>query len=473
MPQVRRARLIGILVLAAAAVCAAAASEPTRVKPGINFFTPAGDVELGRASAAEAERQLPILHDPAVDAYVSAVGKRLAAAAPGAKYPYQFEVINLSEGNAFSLPGGFLYISRGMLEFVSTEGQLAGVLAHEIAHVALRHGTNQVTKANMTRAIFGAPAHGIGIMRKLGGVGLNVLFLKFSRTAEEQADVVGAQIMAAAGYDPREMAEEFERERKQEARQPGLLRRFLSDHPATADREARVRKEITRLRVAPAPAVGNLAAVQAELRRLPPAATQQAAQTNPPGNAPSTVLPIRIDPPSTTFRTFRHRSGLFQIAYPENWEVGENSTGFGAVIAPSGGILKTADGSPSFICGVMLNHYDPLESRAEPGNAPVTLETGIEDLVHTLTLANPGLRPVAGTERRGFIAGRQGLSVVLSGNSPAIGQESRILVVTRELTDGHLLYALFASPGRLYAGLSSVFEKMILSLQVDDRVPHR
>src|SRR5438105_4219099 len=135
---VRFTALLGI-----AALLMAAAPRPTSVRPGFNLFTPEQDVELGRESAAEVERQVPIVKDSSTERYVSGIGKRLAAVAPGPKFPYEFKVTNLSDVNAFALPGGFMYVNRGLIEFVPTEGQLAGVMAHEMSHVALRHQTNQ------------------------------------------------------------------------------------------------------------------------------------------------------------------------------------------------------------------------------------------------------------------------------------------------------------------------------------------
>src|SRR2546430_179164 len=215
-PETMRRHLLraGVIVLTGLVLAAAATFGQTSVKPGFNLFSASQDVELGRQSAAQIERKIPILRDYEVASYVSRIGARLARVAPGARYPYQFKVANLSDINAFALPGGFIYVHRGLIERVRTEGELAGVMAHEISHVALRHQTNQVSKAYLAKAGVGILAHLFGgnssqssqVMETVGGLGLNSLFLRFSRKAEEEADVVGAQTMARAGYDPREMA---------------------------------------------------------------------------------------------------------------------------------------------------------------------------------------------------------------------------------------------------------------------------
>jgi len=178
--------------------------------------------------------------------------------------------VNASDINAFALPGGYLYLNRGLIEAAKSEGQLAGVMAHEMAHVALRHGTNQASKAYLGQA-------GLGVLGGLvdsksdstqktigavGGFGLNTLFLKFSRTDEEQSDIVGAQMMAKAGYDPKDMVDFFEMLRSKASRDPGKVEQFFSSHPPPKDRAARIRKEMKMLKISPTPGRGRLPAGQ-------------------------------------------------------------------------------------------------------------------------------------------------------------------------------------------------------------------
>src|SRR5688572_7552361 len=133
-------RRIGAMLVSVSLASAAPAAA-------INLFSVRQDEELGRRAAADAERQLPMLRDGSVEGYVNAIVRRLAAAAPGPRFEYRARVVNAPDLNAFALPGGFIYVNRGLIEAVRTEGELAGVLAHEMAHVAQRHGTSQVTKA--------------------------------------------------------------------------------------------------------------------------------------------------------------------------------------------------------------------------------------------------------------------------------------------------------------------------------------
>src|SRR5947208_4539491 len=145
--------LIAFLVISAAAI----ANAQTKIKPGFNLFSAEQDVEVGRQSATEAEQQLPILNDSQVNAYVNRIGQRLAANSGGPQFQYQFHVVNASDINAFALPGGYIFLNRGVLDNARNEGEVAGVLAHEISHVALRHGTHQASKAYLAQA-------GIGIL---------------------------------------------------------------------------------------------------------------------------------------------------------------------------------------------------------------------------------------------------------------------------------------------------------------------
>jgi hypothetical protein len=233
-----------------------AADGRTVLKPGWNMFSPQQDVEVGQQVAPDAERQLRMLNNSRVDAYVNDLGRRLAAHAPGEKFPYRFKVVNDRAINAFALPGGPIYLNRGVLESADNESQVASVLAHEIAHVALRHGTNQASKASaaqMPLAILGGMIGSNstkGVLAQLGAsFAVNSILLKYSRTAESQADLMGAQILFDSGYDPRAMAQFFE---KLEARQRGSGQvEFFSNHPSPEHRIERVNQEVDLLGGAP------------------------------------------------------------------------------------------------------------------------------------------------------------------------------------------------------------------------------
>jgi Zn-dependent protease with chaperone function len=493
METKRNTRVAATVMAAAfAAFTAAPAFAQTPVKAGFNVFSVEQDVEIGRQSAIEAERQLPLLRDSSIQSYVEQVGRRLAESAPGPKFPYTFKVVNASDVNAFALPGGPTYVTRGLIETVRNEGELAGVMAHEIAHVALRHGTNQASKAYLAQAgigILGGLLGGGGgsttaqIAQAIGGFGLNALFMKFSRTAETQADILGTQMMARAGYDPEAMATMFQLLKAQQGREPGKLAQFFSDHPSPANRETVVRQEAQKLGArGRIEVVGGLDTVKSRLRGMGTAPSMaqiaRGATASSGSSAPSgSSVPVgTIAQPSTRMRTYRNRSGFFEIQYPENWRVAESS-GYGATFFPEGGAVRASNGRDALVYGVVINHYEPFAG--EPGdvfNQPIrgqgTLEQATNDLANQLTQGNPHLRVVPNSTRRQTLDNGRALSVVLAGRSPVTGQQERVTVFTRELPDGHVIYALFIAPDRDYSALSNSFQKMVSTLRINDESFH-
>ena len=245
-PALRRLSAAGLItaVVVVIQVCWAAGRTP--LKPGWDLFTPEQDVELGQRASAKIGQQLILLNDPRVDNYLDALGKKLAAKAPGYKFPYQYRCVNDESINAFALPGGFVYINRGVIEAADDEAQLAGVMAHETSHVALRHGTSHASKAEVWQIPFGILGAVAGPLAQLGAdFTLNSVLLKYSREDETQADVLGTQILYDSGYDPRALAQFFEKiEADSKGKQPA---QFFSDHPNPGNRTERIGEEVDKL----------------------------------------------------------------------------------------------------------------------------------------------------------------------------------------------------------------------------------
>ena len=227
-------------------VTASLAVAQTRIMVPNNNYTPAQDVELGQQAAKEVEQQLPLLRDDGIESFVDRIGRRLVQVTPSElqhrEFQYSFKVINVREINAFALPGGPMYINRGMIQAAAVEGEVAGVMAHELSHVILRHGTAGATKQQpfAIGAIAGAIAGAI-IGGNVGQVvaqgtqfGLGTYFLRYSREYEKQADLLGVQLMARAGYNPLDLMHMFQTIEKQSG---GGGPQFLSDHPNPGDRE--------------------------------------------------------------------------------------------------------------------------------------------------------------------------------------------------------------------------------------------
>jgi predicted Zn-dependent protease len=243
---------------------------------GFSIVSVQQEIQIGREENAQVRKQMAELRDRQVAAYITRLGQRLAKAAPGAKYPYSFAVANYREINAFSLPGGPVWINRGVLHAAGNESQVAGVLAHEIAHIAQRHAADQMEKTLLTQwslGVLGAMlgnVGGAGTAQAAGAMIANGVFLKFSREDEREADRVGLQIMTRAGWDGRGMTELFEVLRREANRDPSAVEVFFSTHPSPQDR-------LDRLRASAAKARGGVRdtkefhAIHAHLAHLAPA----------------------------------------------------------------------------------------------------------------------------------------------------------------------------------------------------------
>jgi beta-barrel assembly-enhancing protease len=228
------------------------AQGPTQFHPGFNLFSKDQDVQLGKENAEQVRKQTTVIKDPVLSDYVTRVGKRLVSAreAQESGFPFTFEVVADPSINAFALPGGPMFINTGLLRAVDNEAQLAGVMGHEMSHVILRHGTNQASKSKLIElpALLGSQMAGgsmAGQLAQIGiGLGAGSVLLKFSRTAESQADLMGSHLMAESGYNPIEMARFFN---KLNAEGGQRAPQFLSDHPNPANRQKAIEEEIQRL----------------------------------------------------------------------------------------------------------------------------------------------------------------------------------------------------------------------------------
>jgi beta-barrel assembly-enhancing protease len=214
----------------------------------INFYSLEKEIAIGHQLAAEVERQLKFIDDPVITEYINRIGQNIALNSD-AKVPFTIKVVDSDEVNAFALPGGFFFVNKGLILAADNESEVAGVMAHEIAHVAARHGTEQVSKGQLINfgsiplIFLGGP---IGIAaRSAANLALPLTFLKFSRGAEEEADMLGAQYAWASGYDPAGMVSMFEKLSAKESKKPGTMAKIFSDHPATGDRAETVRRHIS------------------------------------------------------------------------------------------------------------------------------------------------------------------------------------------------------------------------------------
>jgi predicted Zn-dependent protease len=438
----------------------------TRIVAPDNKYDPNDDVRLGREAAAEAERQLPLLRDDSVSSFVEDRGTRLVAAIPDEfrhkEFRYTFKVVNVREINAFALPGGPMYLNRGMIEAARTEGEMVSVMAHELSHVALRHGTAQAGKATkyglgqLAGAILGAVIGGnVGAVVAQGTqFGLGAAFLRFSRDYERQADLLGSQLMARAGYDPREMANMFQTIQKQGGSSGP---EWLQSHPNPENRQAAINKEAQSLKVTGTPIrnTSEFDQIHARLERMPRAPKTEDAVKNAErgtGSGGGARPTGRVEPPSSSFRRYSE-GDIFEVSVPSNWrELQERDS---VTFAPAGA-YGAVNGQNVYTHGLQIGLSQ---------SAGRDLETSTDALVQEFARGNPNLR--GGTRfERVSVDGRQALRTTLSNVNESTRQPETIQLVTAEMPNGDLLYALGVAPSNAYGSYRGVFNRIIASIRL-------
>jgi Zn-dependent protease with chaperone function len=427
-------------------------AQQRKLKPGWNLFSKKQDIQLGREAAAEIEKKVELVDKRELNNYIERIGRALASQPQADDYPYAFKVVKDKNINAFALPGGPTYVNAGLILEAETEAQLAGVLAHEIAHVALRHGTNQVTKANLIRLPVMLAGIAIGsdsLLAQLGqlgvGLGATSLLLKFSRGAERDADLLGARIMSQAGYNPIEMARFFE---KLEAEGGARAPQFFSSHPNPGNR---------------------VKAVEEEIRYLPqrrydtdtdqlPRMKEIASRIPPPPKSlreSSSHAAIRVSRPSDQFLQYRSRE--FRLSYPENWRAYGDRDSASITFAPAAAIQRRPSGATSVGYGAIVSYYYPEKRRFK-------LQKATRELIERLLAANPTMRTGTQRTRKIRVDGKKAILTVLSSDSHYKGETEIDRVVTVARPQG-LFYIVFIAPQSESARAQPVFDKILASVR--------
>lgn len=466
--------LATVLLLAAPLVWA----DRTVIKPGWNIFTTDQDVEIGQKLATQAESKMPMLGDQRVENYLNALGRRVARHAPGAKFPYEFHVVNSQQVNSFALPGGEVFIYRGVIEEAGDEAQLAGVIAHEISHVALRHGTNQATKAEMSTGILGILGGFVGggsvgaVISNAGeDLATSSFLLKYSRSTETQADILGTQILYDAGYDPRAMGQFFE---NIEQGKHGKFAEMFSNHPIPERRIERIDQEIDNMGGPPKDYQTDSAEFR-EIRRYvvslppPPEKAQRRFSTADirPAPQPAPVAPVHSDVPPNMHA---YTGATFTAYFPTDW----HATGQGdsvSILAPHG-VVVDAQGNPIAAYGVIADVFQPegmnqagvADGTSSAAETPsVTLEDATNQLMASLRESSPNLKAITLREEI-ELDGQPALSVKLANDSHLGGPETDLLVTV--LRPQGLLYIICAAPQSEYSDYSDTFQQIISSIHL-------
>ena len=438
----------------------------TVLKPGWNMFSPEQDVELGLKASGEVPRQVLLLNDSRVDTYVNNLGRRLSANAPGFRFPYTFKVVNDQGINAFALPGGSVYINRGVIDAADNESQLAGVMAHEISHVALRHGTNQASKgsvAQMPLAILGGLLGNnstAGALAQLAaGFTMNSVLLKYSRDAESQADLMGTQILYDSGLDARAMGQFFG---KLEGRGGSA---FFSDHPNPDRRIESSNEEAARLGSAPRNNDSQeFDRIKRYVKTLPVPRPNQLQSQQQQGGAQGNRQP-------TSDRFVPFENSALRIEHPENWRA--FGQGDAVSFAPNYGMVNDNNGNQALVYGAIVNIFEPHSDRygqqlQGPGfgqEQGMPAAEATDQLVQELRQTNPNMRIVRRHERIN-VNGVSGLSTFLSNDSPVqgSGRETNWLVTVPQ-PEG-LLFFVFTAPEREFQGYQYTFQQMLDSVRL-------
>jgi len=385
------------------------------------------------------------------------LGNELASHAPGFRYPYQFDVFVDPEIRSLALPGGYIYVSSGLVTAMQTEPQLASVLAHQIAHVAARHGSQQVSTrySRLGTSRLGRVSVSDAISRLNITIDPDSPVSAFSSQAEQHADAIATQILYDSRFDPRQIPIAFQRL----ANQGDLSRDFVANHPTQPNRTAAIRRELQRQGPLLSSWRGTSAAFQT--------AQQVLRNESPIGLASSDAGGPLL--PSARLTTYRGRD--FDIQYPDNWNIEDRTSS--VMLAPDGGIVR---GSLAY--GMMMDTFQPRNqtnvfglggrnSFSLPGNndtvASTTVSIATDELISELRRSNPNMRVIRRTSTR--VDGFEAMNVELSNDSPIGGTEVNSLTAVLH-SEGLLYYFMGVAPQSQYSRYAPTFDRMIQSIRL-------
>ena len=422
------------------------------------------DIQVGREYAAQVERQMRVVSNQELTAYINRVGKRLVATGLlDQDFPYSFKVVQEPSINAFALPGGPMFVHTGLIAAAGNEAQMAGVLAHELSHVSLRHGIANASKqqtisglGGLAGAVLGSViGGGLGELAAQGTqMGTQAWAMKYSRGAESEADLLGGYTMAKAGYNPLELANFFEKLEKEMGGNPGAVAQWFSSHPNPGNRVAAIQSQMPFMAQGPFDArEGDLDKMRKIVQSLPGGSKgkgeQRAGPRAVPANSPAPDFPI-----SQNLR--RLNTGGLSLEVPDNWHAGGNQQGTQLMILPEGGVVEGG----GIGAGMMIGAFQPKQAR--------TLEDAHQELVQTLIRQNQGKIRMEARPQNVQIDGRNGLLTRMSGPSPYQGGKENEFVASVGMQN-QLLYFVLIGPASQWSKLEPVYRATLQSVRMNKR----
>lgn len=426
------------------------------------------EIQLGKEAAAQVQREMEVIHNPEVENWLNQIGQKLAKTPQANNYPYYFRLVNDDSINAFALPGGPMFVNTGLIKAADNEGEVAGVLAHEMSHVALRHGAAQVTKQQRYGTLFGvigaiggtltADQNGnCGLLCQITqagtSLGANSVLMKFSRGYERDADLNGARMMAAAGYDPLQLPRFFEKLQAKQgtAGEPRGLALWLASHPATGSRIQYVSEDIKFYPKRSYTAnTGDFARVKKIIATIPPPKMQPAKlialKDNP---TPRTNLPDGLKD---------YPANGFSIGYPSGWQAGQPQGGGSLYLIPQGGVVQNQNGGAELINGAMVDYFIP-----QAGVAATKLDASTKEFLDSMQKTDSNMR--AERSQSVTIGGKPALRTRITTKTSAQSEPDQIVYLYTVARGEGLWYIAQGEQPSKQAELEPVFKQMIETLQ--------
>lgn len=422
----------------------------------INFFSTKQDVEIGSESAKEAEQTLSLVGNGSLaNRYVGDVGRRVTQNRSLPSFRYQFRIVNSKDINSAGFPGGAIYINRGLLELAASDDEVAAIVAHEVSHVASRHGTAQLSRQLLVQAPIsiaaGVPASQVwrDEIAKLGiALGMDAPFLRYSREQEVEACVMAVRLMAEGRFDPTAFRTILEKIGEAQTGDNPRAPAFIFNHPQGQMLATEIVEKIDEL-ASPARharASQEFSAFRSALLRLPAPSAKSATAAD--SDTLSGILP----------NVFSHPMDYYRLGYPAGWQVTRTPPN-GAMIAPTDGVQSSRNGD-DLNHGVMFDLFDITVS-----DKSLTLEQATNRLIIYLRQRNPSLILVPGAQTQMLISDEPGLRTVLIGKADASSQAEVAWVITRMYYQS-LFYMVFVAPEDEFPTYQPVFEQMIRSARL-------